>query len=210
MKEQGYYDRWIKPELGCNASVLAENKKGLFTSNTRYACRPVGNTPEGNPLDNSCFHDTRVSLGLNVAATWHLPDNDSRKFSMATPNQMYSAMMRIWDLENNVSPMSERIVHDVKGVPQAAIKIVEHGGAIKPGLANRNGHRAKKTDGRKKGVPKKKEVSMKTLQQLGIHHSIYTVLMEQYEKEQEQFYSSLVEKGSVLEGGIGYRFEKSS
>ena len=66
MKEQGYYDRWIKPELGCNASVLAENKKGLFTSNTRYACRPVGNTPEGNPLDNSCFHDTRVSLGLNV------------------------------------------------------------------------------------------------------------------------------------------------
>ena len=47
-------------------------------------------------------------------------------------------------------------------------------------------------------------LSMKTLQQLGIHHSIHTVLMEQYEKEQERFYSCLVERGSAIEGGIGY------
>ena len=54
-------------------------------------------------------------------------------------------------------------------------------------------------------------LSMKTLQQLGIHHPIYyTVSMEQREKEQERFYSSFVEKGSALEGGIGYRSEKSS
>ena len=79
-----------------------------------------------------------------------------------------------------------------------------------PGLANRNGHRAKKTDGRKKGVPKHREVSNKTLQQLGIHHSIHTVLLEQYEQEWEQFYSSLVERGSAIEGGIWYGAEKSS
>ena len=53
-------------------------------------------------------------------------------------------------------------------------------------------------------------LSMKMLQQLVIHHPIHTVSMEQYEKEQEQFYSSLVEKGSAIEGGIGYWSEKSS
>ena len=68
MKAKGIYDRWIKPELGLNDEIWAE-KKGKLARNTRYSGRPVGNSPELNPLDNSCFRDFRLNLSLNVAAT---------------------------------------------------------------------------------------------------------------------------------------------
>ena len=69
MKDKGYYERWLIPQLGCNA-------------NTVFANRPVGNSPEFMPLDMSLNNDIQFSLCLHCAITSHLPDGDPHKFSL--------------------------------------------------------------------------------------------------------------------------------
>ena len=90
MKREGYYKRWLIPQKGCNADTV-------------YANRPVGNSPEFMPLDNSLNQDIQVSLSLHCAVSAHLPDDDSRKFSMRTPNTIVEAIGKIWgEAEGNV------------------------------------------------------------------------------------------------------------
>jgi hypothetical protein len=50
MKANGYFDCWIKPELGCNNVVQVEKPE---KTSTRYRDRPIGNQPELMPLDAS-------------------------------------------------------------------------------------------------------------------------------------------------------------
>ena len=51
----------------------------------RYAGRPVGNSPELMPLDNSLNNDLQMSHRYHCIVTAHLPDTDERKFSLSTP-----------------------------------------------------------------------------------------------------------------------------
>ena len=204
MKEEGIYERWIKPELGCNDEVWAM-KDGELKKNTRYKGRPVGNCPELMPLDNSLFRDFRLNLSLNVAATWHLDKKDLKKFSLATPNEITRAMERLWDPENGTSPSGNRIIQDVKRVENSCFKIVENCGKIVPGLADRNGHRA--SNGRSDevlvgNVPKQEYVSAVTLEKMGLHHSIRDLVKVEYEKEKVNFFSNLEQDSNLTEASI--------
>lgn len=195
MKAEGIYDHWIRPELGCNDEIYARNSEGTMAKNTRYKGRPVGNSPELNPLDNSCFRDTRTNLALNVAATWHLDKSDARKFSLSTPNEITRALERTWDPENGCAPSSDRILQDIKRIPKACLKIAANGGKIVPGLADRNGHR--RAAGGNGNNRRFSFVQSRTLETIGIHHSIRELVTEQYENEKDRFFGDL-ERQSVL------------
>ena len=193
MKEVGVYSRWIKPELGCN-DVIVAMKNGEMKTNTRYKGRPVGNSPELCPLDNSCFRDFRTNLSLNVAATWKLPRSDLRKFSISTPKEISRAIVRLWDPNTGTSPTSHRILQDVKRIPHSCYRIAEYGGKIVPGLADRNGHRRENLRVRRAPRFNRDDV---TLGQLGIHESIRGLVENEYRKEKEKF-GIEVEESMVL------------
>ena len=140
MKKRGLYHRWLKPEMGISDEVFGV-KEGILVPSGRYSGRPVGNSPELMPLDNSLFRDFRTSLNLHIGLTAHLPDTDVRKYSKSTPNRLDKAVQRLWDPERGISPRPCRIVQDIGRLPSACMQIVEHGGGVVPGLAERTGHR---------------------------------------------------------------------
>ena len=93
------------------------------------------------PLDNSLNNDIQSSLSLHCAITAHLPDDDPRKFSFSTPSTIVSGIRRIYGNDGGNVPSSRRIIEDCKKALNAFQVVYEHGGAMVPGLANRNGHR---------------------------------------------------------------------
>ena len=119
MKQEGIYAKWIKPELGCNNEIFANNKHGVLTRNTRYSGRPVGNSPELNPLDNSLLCYFRLNLLLNVATTWQLDKDDERKFSLGKPQDICNAVERLWDPIKGTSPTPSKILQDAKRIPES-------------------------------------------------------------------------------------------
>ena len=184
MQEINIYKYWLKPELTCNDVVQARNEDGVLLESQRYAGRMVGNSPELNPLDNSGFRDLRCAIALNVAATWHLPKNHNLKFSLATPGEITRAFLRIWDPTSGVAPSSRRILEDVRKVLFSLRKIVDAKGHIVPGLVNRNGHRRPRSQGGYKLSGKKD-----TLDEMGIHPSIQSVVLERYKEEKNLYFS---------------------
>ena len=98
MKEQGYYKRWLIPQLGLNFG-------------TKWFCVPVGNTPEWMPLDMRLNNDIQLLLSLHCAITAHLSD-DSRKFSLRTPTTIVLGLNRLYGNESGNVPSSEQIVQD--------------------------------------------------------------------------------------------------
>ena len=137
-----YWDRWIKPELGCNDVVWATNADTNKTlKSRRYGERPVGDQPELMPHDASLNWDLDCSLNMHVLLTAHLPNDHPEKFRKDTPNHISKAVMQLYDPKTGVVPSSRRIIEDYEQVLQSAYTIVEAGGKIVPGLVNRNGHR---------------------------------------------------------------------
>ena len=166
---------------------------------TRYAKRPVGNSPELNPLDNSCFRDTRVNLSLNVAATWHLEKGDSRKFSLATPQEITKSLEKLWHPSHGVCPSSAQILEDVKRIPNSSLLIAKNDRKIVPGLCNTNGHR-----NRKRGESRIEYKHYRSFEKIGIHHSIVGITKELYEKEKEAFFQNLDQKSVLSEETIEF------
>ena len=76
------YNRWLLPQNNLN-------------KNTPYHERPVGNSPEFMPLDNSLNNDLKNSHYHHCAVTAHLPSNDNRRHSMATPQSIEKSIKRI-------------------------------------------------------------------------------------------------------------------
>ena len=74
-EKEGYLKQWLIPLNGCNAG-------------TRFEERPVGNSPEFVPLDNSLFADLQNDHRRHCAITSDVPKTDDRKFSEATPNMI--------------------------------------------------------------------------------------------------------------------------
>ena len=123
------YERWFIPKNDLNIG-------------TRFHERPVGNSPEFMPLDNSLIADLRHSHQHHCAITAHLPDDDVRKHSLSTPKMIERGIRRIWDNDEG-PPTSDRIVHDVIQTINAFHIVYEAKGNIVPGLCDRNGHRRK-------------------------------------------------------------------
>ena len=64
MKEKGYYECWILPQLGLHTDD--DNLK-------QYQGRPVGNSPQNMPWDTSLDKDLHDAVKYHVAATADFP-----------------------------------------------------------------------------------------------------------------------------------------
>ena len=136
-----YFDRWILPELGCNADI--RNFEG----------RPVGDIPEGQPMDCSLNNDLKKAIMAHIVDTRLLPEDDHRKFSISTPKRCSEALGRIWnfgllpqnpeeDQHQGGVPNGRRIVQDCERTLDSYRRIDEAHGGFVVGLGNQQGRRA--------------------------------------------------------------------
>ena len=91
MKQKNYFHRWLLPMNG-------------LQDGTPYAGRPVGNSPEFMPLDNSLNRDILNSLRFHCILRCFLlggevTDKEKRnvQFSFSTPREIARGLKRIWE-----------------------------------------------------------------------------------------------------------------
>ena len=120
------YSRWFIPQNDLN-------------KHTTYHDRPVSNSSEFMLIDNS-LNDIKSSHYHHYAVTAHLPINDIRRHSMATPKSINRGIRRIWDNPDG-PPSSKRIVYDCMQGIEAMVLVYKAKCSIVPGLYNRNGNR---------------------------------------------------------------------
>ena len=123
--DKSAHEKWLIPQNYLNVG-------------TPYYERCVGNSPKFMPLDNSLNYGLKLSHVYHCAVTSHLPDNDRRKHTLATPKRIVEN--KKWEYLIG-APNPERIVQDVHRAFDAFKIIYEAGGNIVRELANRNGHR---------------------------------------------------------------------
>ena len=102
MKDEDIYKRWLLPVNGLNAGTIFER-------------RPVGNSPEFMPMDNSLHKDVDDGVRRHIAYTLKLKADDKKKFSLSTPERGSSAYHRVWNKDGYVDcgvPSSKRIIQD--------------------------------------------------------------------------------------------------
>jgi hypothetical protein len=107
---------------------------------TRYHDSIPGDSPEWMPLDETLYQDIHSSARYHVTITSHLPKDDPRKFSFATPKEISRAYLRLVDPNNGGAPSSQRIIQDCEKWVRSLDKIRKAGGNIVEGFG-RNGHR---------------------------------------------------------------------
>ena len=114
----------------------------------------VGDSPEFcRALDSHGFADLVVSMAYHCSLSTVYAVNDPRRFSMGTPEQVWSSMTRCWEVE----PTSERIVEDIVALPEVFKIIIAAKGCVVQDQFLRNGRRARRADD--KGDCKNKPVS---------------------------------------------------
>ena len=200
MKEEGFWHRWIKPELGLNDCVEVVDEDGALKKSKNFGSRPVGNQPEIMPLDSSLNWDIESSNDIHCLLTDHLPRDDPRRFGKATPKEISKSIARLYDPVIGVVPCSRRIVQDCTRVLHALKMIVGAGGAIVPGLANRNGHRKDVGIGdRRRYFPKKNVVEIPTLSDYGIFHEVQDVANEYFENLKEEYHRHQIQVEEAVE-----------
>jgi hypothetical protein len=121
MKQKDIYKHWVLPEQGLFSRDHDPELKA-------YAGRPVGNSPELMPLDNSLNRDIHTAVQKHIAMTNTLDDDDSRKFSLSTPKKGTVAYLKI--LNSGCAPREERIIQDVFKFEGACLLIMELDGKI--------------------------------------------------------------------------------
>lgn len=125
MQKMGFLHRWLLPEYGLNAGTV-------------YAGRPVGNSPELMPWDCKLNADVLSQLNRHVLFTKHLPNDDARKFSLATPKQIDSCFIRLVDQSEGVNagvPSRKLTAEDIGTCMTSNIlAIIAHDGTIIEGL----------------------------------------------------------------------------
>jgi hypothetical protein len=84
MKDENIHARWLLPMLDCNAG-------------TPHELKPVGNSPELMPLDNSLNQDLHESVRQHAALTQSLGNDDINKFDISTPRRGSRAYHRVWN-----------------------------------------------------------------------------------------------------------------
>ena len=126
MKEQGFYEQWLIPQLELNGDTL-------------YANQPVENQPEFIPLDNYLNTDTQFSLSQYYAITVHLNNDDSRFFSIQTPLTIVEWIRKIYSMDGHV-PSLRRSIQDCNLALRTFGVVYAYRRRIVPALVNRNGH----------------------------------------------------------------------
>jgi len=91
---------------------------------TRYERKIVGDSPEMcRALDSHGFADLKSGLLTYSSFTSLYPKDDTRRFNLGTPSQLFSSIERTW----RVTPTSERIIEDVELLPVVLDKIKARG-----------------------------------------------------------------------------------
>ena len=105
MKQKGYLNRWLLPLNGLQYG-------------TPYAGRPVGNSPEFMPLDNSLNRDILQSLRFHCVLGHSIVDGEETTeeernlcVSFSTLREIARGLKRIWDSKMG-TPCSARIIQD--------------------------------------------------------------------------------------------------
>ena len=113
---------------------------------TPYAGRPVGNSPEFMPLDNSLNRDILHSLSLHCVLSRFVLDREGTdeeerniRFSFSMPNEIARGLKRIWESKMG-RPSSVRIIQDVDLALKALEMVYRENGAAVEGMDDRNGH----------------------------------------------------------------------
>ena len=90
-KEKNYVHRWLLPMNG-------------LQDGTHYDGRPVGNSPEFMPLDNSLNRDNLHCLHFHCVLSRFVLDGEgtdeeerNMQFSFSTPREISRGMKRIWE-----------------------------------------------------------------------------------------------------------------
>ena len=136
-KDKGWLDHWLLPVNGCCAGTI-------------YFNRPVGNTPEVMPWDESLNRDVHCCVNrYESMSRWikkdEHPDLWHKRFTRTNQKQMLYSYMRVLDPVTGVCPSSHRIIQSITKCWGVNIdKIVEYKGAIVPredSGVSRNGRR---------------------------------------------------------------------
>jgi hypothetical protein len=91
MRENNLLKYWLLP--------LEKLQEG-----TRYHDSIPGDSPKLMPLDETLNQDIHSSARYHVAITSHLPKDDPRKFSFATPKEISRAYLRLVDPNTGGAP----------------------------------------------------------------------------------------------------------
>ena len=128
MREKGFIDRWILPELGLN-------------DGTPYANRLVRNSPKIMTLDCSLNKDIHRGVRRHCILTGKL-DRDNEKNSLNTQKQGVHAYRRLWDPIHHPEgiPSSAHIKQDINWIiNKNMMRILMACGAVLPGLGSQRG-----------------------------------------------------------------------
>ena len=113
---------------------------------TPYAGRPVGNSPEFMPLDNSLNRDILHCLRFHCVLSRFVLDGEgteeeerNMQFSFSTPREIEQGMKRIWESKMG-TPSLARIIEDVDLALKALQIVYLANEDSVEGLADRNGH----------------------------------------------------------------------
>ena len=117
-------DRWLVLQNDLNKGTI-------------FWGRPVGNSLEFMPLDNSLNRDVIMCHRYYCTVTYHLHNDDKRTFSLLTP---WSIAQRIkWVMQHESGcPSPSRIQKDCQLATKYMVMVYCNNGKIVPGLADRN------------------------------------------------------------------------
>ena len=104
-----------------------------------YKGRLFGDSFVCMPLDNQIFNYMIEAEGRHVVATWALPRGHKDKFCMATPDEVWSCMERVF-MDPEAIP-DEWIIRDIDRLELVFKKLVGHKGVEIPSLDLRSDHR---------------------------------------------------------------------
>ena len=107
MKQNSSLPRWLLPLNG-------------LQDGSPYAARPVGNSPEFMPLDNSLNRDILHSLCMHSVLSCCILDGEETDkeernmcFSYSTLREIARGLNRIWVSQIGRTPSSSRMIQDV-------------------------------------------------------------------------------------------------
>ena len=102
-----------------------------------------GNSPENaRGTDSHAFADLMRIIMANISLTDGYDKDDPKKFSLNTPEQCYSSLLRAWTIVPD-----ERFITDIMGWPAVLDKIIDAKGTKVEGELLRSGKRYIKLDG---------------------------------------------------------------
>jgi hypothetical protein len=185
--DNDYWRTWVKLELSLNSVIRIIGEDGKSKVSRNYKERPVGDCPELMPHDSSLNWDMDMPLNMHCIFTSHLPNDDERKIAKTTTGLIAAAITKIRNPIIGVVPKSHRIVQDCQRVLYCLEEIVVAGGAVVPGLVNRNGHRALKGSGGKRYFPKCTNAEVRTFDDVGIVPEVQGVAKEFMRTETDRF-----------------------